>query len=160
MGAKAKGRRSRTAGEVKTTRLDVAKQELEVAVQNLAKGVTFNIVTFGSIVKPWEDGQTKIGKKTRADALEFVRAIGLGGGTNTFGGLMAAFDDEQVDTIYLLSDGAPSQGKLVSAEGIREHFRLLNRVRRVRIHCISVGQASALMRGLAEDSGGEYVEVL
>lgn len=160
MKAQAKGRRSHSGGQGKTTRLDVAKQELEVAVQNLAEGVSFNIITFGGRVRPWAEGQTKIGKRSRSQALKFTREIKITGGTNTYGGLMAAFDDEQVDTIYLLSDGKPSQGKLVSPDAIREHFRLLNRVRRVRIHCISVGQASELMRGLAEDSGGEYVEVL
>ena len=70
-----------------------------------------------------------------------------------------AFEDERVDTIYLLSDGAPSTGPIVQADELRDEVARWNSVRGVVIHCIAVGQDHRLLKGLAEDSGGKYVRV-
>lgn len=160
MSAKAKGRASTRQGGKTPTRLEVAKAQLATTVEGLGDGVKFNIIVFGTRVMTWSSDLKEMGKRTREGALEFVQEIALAGGTNTFGGLMAAFEDPEVDTIYLLSDGQPSAGELRNPDDIRERLKLLNSTRKVRIHCISIGQASGFMRALAKDTGGRYVEAL
>ena len=86
-------------------------------------------------------------------------ALRPGGGTNIHDALELAFEDERVDTIYLLSDGAPSTGPIVQADELRDEVARWNSVRGVVIHCIAVGQDHRLLKGLAEDSGGKYVRV-
>ena len=97
--------------------------------------------------------------KSRAEALEFAGAVRPWGGTNIHDALELAFEDERVDTIYLLSDGAPSTGPIVQADELRDEVARWNSVRGVVIHCIAVGQDHRLLKGLAEDSGGKYVRV-
>ncbi len=160
MSAKAKGRASTRQGGKTQTRLEVAKDQLATTVEGLGEGVNFNIIVYGTRVRTWSSELKSMGKKTRQGALDFVQEIALAGGTNTFGGLMAAFGDAEVDTIYLLSDGQPSAGELRNPDEIRERIKLLNATRKVRIHCISIGQASGFMRELAKDTGGRYVEAL
>ncbi|MFT4515858.1 MAG: Mg-chelatase subunit ChlD, partial [Planctomycetota bacterium] len=74
--------------------------------------------------------------------------------------IMAAMEDPEVDTIYLLTDGVPTQGEVVDAEEILEAVMRENRTRQVIIHCISVGMKSTLLMDLAALTGGQYKEVL
>ena len=141
------------------TRIDKAREQLERAVEGLADGVLFNIILFGTRATSWSPDQRTMTDKTRSNALAFIEEMRIAGGTNTFGGLMLAFDNEEVDTIYLLSDGRPGNGLLINPADIRERIRLINSVRKVRIHCISIGTASPFMRGLAEDTGGRSIVV-
>ncbi len=140
------------------SRLDVAREELKRALEVLAKGALFNVILFGTDITVWESEMQTMSPKKRERALEFVAEFELGAGTNTFGGLMAALADERVDTIYLMSDGEPNVGDLVDAEEIRDFMLRQNRLRKVRIHSVAVGQSSAFLEGLAEDTGGSYVE--
>ena len=80
-----------------------------------------------------------------------------GGGTNLWKGLLEAFDDEDVDTIYLLSDGAPTVGEVTGLATICRRIGELNQHRRVVIHVVVIGMESVRLRELALDSGGTYV---
>jgi len=81
------------------------------------------------------------------------------GGTNLFDGVEFAYDDPEIDTIYLLTDGQPSGGRFVEPSEIVEEVRLMNRTRQIVIHCISIGQRSTLLQDLATLTGGTYKEV-
>lgn len=61
--------------------------------------------------------------------------------------------------MYLLSDGDPSSGKITDPLELRAELGLQNSVARVTVFCVSVGQESLLLRELAHDSGGIYLEV-
>ena len=79
------------------------------------------------------------------------------GGTNLYDGLALALADEEVDTIFLLSDGVPGVGTYVAKDDILRAVKRLNQTKRVAIHAVSIGRDSALMRELAEENGGKYV---
>ena len=64
--------------------------------------------------------------------------------------------DKRVDTIYLLTDGLPTRGRLTAPEAILKEIKLLNRTRGVTIHTIAFGAESNLLRQLAEQNGGQY----
>ncbi|MEO6593919.1 MAG: HEAT repeat domain-containing protein [Planctomycetota bacterium] len=65
-----------------------------------------------------------------------------------------------LDTVYFLSDGRPSCGKLVETLEIRKEVRRYNEIFRVVIHTIAIGefQKEFLMQ-LAEENGGVYVDL-
>ena len=149
-----------TEGAPRTTRLAVAKQELSRVLKGLSPSVLFNLVFFSSGVSAWQDELVPMDEKILVEALEFTNRHGAGGGTNVFGALMAAFDDPEVDTLYLLSDGQPSVGELIDTAKIHDRIVHLNEARKIRIHCISIGDKSTFMEGLAEATGGTYVEFL
>jgi hypothetical protein len=74
--------------------------------------------------------------------------------------LARSFGFADIHPISLLSDGRPSGGKLTDPDRIRAAVRGWNAGREPRItfHCVSVGGRQELLAGLAEDSGGRYVE--
>jgi hypothetical protein len=78
--------------------------------------------------------------------------------TNLFGALEVALAIRDVEAVYVLSDGAPTAGKLTEDEDIFRAVTKLNRERRVVLHGVSLGGSSALLRRLSKMTGGTYVE--
>jgi hypothetical protein len=154
MAAKA-GTRSSDKGA--PTRLEIAKEELLRYVDNVPDHHLFNIVLFGTGVRTYADDMRSPKGQGRAEARQWVEKIALEGATNLYGGLKKAFAMKDVDTIYLLTDGDPSAGEEVDPKLILEDVVHWNRERRIVIHSISIGTQSALLRQLAEETGGEFL---
>lgn len=158
MSTPAAGSRSRT-GEDRPTRLDVARRELGEALDRLIDGERFNVITFASDVTPFADHLVALDPRTRRQARRFLEALRADGATALFEGLAYALSDAEVDTVFLLTDGEPSAGRFEDPHAIREAIRRLDRDGLVRIHTVAIGHESDLLRGLAEDSGGQYRSV-
>ena len=63
-------------------------------------------VTFSSGVDSWlDEGVMTSGDRSRDEAEAFVARLTPGGATNLYDSLKMAFEDEEVDTIFVLSDG-------------------------------------------------------
>src|SRR5262249_27515374 len=76
-----------------------------------------------------------------------------------------AYTPITVDTIFLLSDGAPTDNKDPSKDmdpkEILEHVREWNKQRRVVINCVGIDnvvQGITFMKALAAQNGGTYVD--
>jgi hypothetical protein len=172
-----------TGPDAKTSRADAAKAELSRVIGALEDGSLFDMVFFSAGVKVWKPEMQKADGKTRKEAQDFVSAIQIGGGTNTFDALEAAFGlgdigkgkkkesdptgDARVDTIVFLSDGKPSVGKTTDPDAIRAAVRDWNKARRVAIHAVAFGSVKKegqdgadpqFMKGLADDTGGKFVQ--
>ena len=80
------------------------------------------------------------------------------GGTHLYEGFEAAFRDQEADTIVLLSDGQASGGKITWPGEIQRAILDWNALRRLTIHCVAVGYDNAMLRALAEKSGGHYLK--
>ena len=117
----------------------------------------FNIIVYETGVKPTFDELRKARKKTKQEALESIDGFKPRGGTNIHDALELAFQDPEVDTVYLLTDGQPSAGRITDIDELADAVRRWNYSRQIVIHGIAVGQKSALLKRLAEESGGEYV---
>ena len=152
--------RGRYVNEPGKPRIEVAKAELSKAIEALEENALFNILPFSAGVETWiPDGVEASKESTREEALEYVSRLGPFGGTNLFGGLEAAFEDQDVDTIFVLSDGEPSVGDIIDPQLIREAIQEMNATRDVVIHAVSVGLDLEILRWLAEDTGGTYVGI-
>lgn len=141
----------------KSTRINIAKRELVQSLEKLDDGIHFNILFFDSAVRQWKKKLSKMSSATRKDAVGFVKKQKATGQTAIYDALEEAFKDQEIDTIYVLSDGQPMGGKLNDPELIRNKVREWNRTRHITIHSISVGGEVALLIWLAEDSGGKYI---
>jgi HEAT repeat protein len=65
-----------------------------------------------------------------------------------------------LDTVYFLSDGRPSVGKLVDVNEIRKEVRRHNEVFRMVIHCIAIGEfQKEFLEQLAQENGGVFVDL-
>ena len=64
------------------------------------------------------------------------------------------------DTIFFLSDGQPTAGLYVDASDILRAVREANRLRKMVIHTIGIGEHQLeLMTRLAHENGGTHVDL-
>ena len=148
------------------TRIDILKIELgHVILSMLPDDARFNLITYSGQVYPWKKRLTKASKTNRKAALDFVKKMLPLGRTNTYGALELAFTDKSVDTIYFLSDGAPTTGTYIGPSEILAAVRRWNQSRNVTIHAIGliVGKykneqherLKGFLKRLAGENGGE-----
>lgn len=155
-------------------RLESARKELIQAIQHLRPRTRFSIVSFSDSAWPWSDELIAASPEAVKKAVRFVERLEPLSGTNSFEALRTAFKNDEVDSIYFLSDGHPSSGSIVDPDAILQQVRELNRWRRVRIHAIALlrgdpppefaalenpAEAERFMRRLAEENDGGFIEV-
>ncbi|MGE3171482.1 MAG: HEAT repeat domain-containing protein [Planctomycetota bacterium] len=152
--------RDRLGTDANRTRLDEAKRQLRITVEQMPEEVEFNVMLYEGAVTPCFDRLRRAAKETKERVLARVDAVEVGwSGTNIHAALEAAFADPDVDTIYLLTDGQPTVGTVVDPAAIADQVRRWNLSRQITVHGVSLGEKSALLRRLADESGGQYVFV-
>ncbi len=66
----------------------------------------------------------------------------------------------EVDTIFFLSDGRPTHGKYIDTKEILSRVIEANKLRKVVLHTIAIGNFSkGFMKSLAENNGGNFVDL-
>jgi HEAT repeat protein len=138
------------------TRIEQAKKELSRVLSQLNPAAQINMIFFDEKIEPWHKGLLPI-KTHLKDAQAAVAKVMPRGQTNIFDALEFAFGHKEADTIYLLSDGEPTSGRIIEPDDILKEIRRMNRPRQIVIHTISIG-ASPFLKRLAEQNGGMYVE--
>ena len=122
----------------KGTRLAAVKKEFKFILEKLPEDTMFNIIYFNHDVLPCFKKLTKASEKKKKKALKFVETLQPESATNSYGSLAAALSDKNVDTIYFLTDGAPTAGTPRVPDQICAQIKQLNQKRNVRIHCIAL----------------------
>jgi Mg-chelatase subunit ChlD len=160
------------------TRYEVALNRLRRSIQSLPKHARFSIVLFGGGWRSWPltGGTAAATDEAKAGALRFLDSGAPGGTTPMFEALDRArwygqyFESRSVmgidaaDTVYLLSDGSPSdkKGKPLSKEAASKRcddFLTVNREhQKLVIHTIGVGPThdAPLLKRIAKETGGTY----
>jgi uncharacterized protein with von Willebrand factor type A (vWA) domain len=163
---------------------DVLYEELDRAVRSLPDGAIFNLVAFSSAVTVWRPEPQARSAKTAAAASEWLRKRDVIGATNIHDALETAFrlmgaggakdrsSEPAYDTVFFMTDGKPTNGKVVEPDRILAEVRRWNETRRVRIHVVGMGGHEkangdesapeddfdpAFLRRLAEENGGQCV---
>ncbi len=153
-----KGTRKRRQGERK--KIEVARSELSRAIGGLPLGTQFNLISFDSIFQPWQASLIEMSDESREEAQAYIQGLKPGGMTNIYDTLMKALEDPSVNTIFFLSDGAPTSGKITDSAAILAAVREANEIRKVKINTIGFHlepAAEELMRKLAEENYGTFV---
>ena len=140
----------------KARKIDILKKEMTRLLKKLPADTFLNMISFDATFRPWQKVLQPLRGKGRAKALSYVARITTGSGTNVFDTLEFALKDKRVDTIYLLTDGIPTRGRIKAPAAIIKEIEILNRARGVTIHTIAFGAESDLLRQLAERNGGQY----
>ena len=168
---------TRAAGK---TRWQVAANELKRAIRNLNRKTNFTIVFFNHSVQPWKLEMIDAGPESKKAAVEFIDKVTPRGATYTLGALRQAFalaganlgkgttkkDGPIVDTIFLLSDGGPTDAKMSGAkpmppDPILEQVAQWNKDLGVVIHTIAVHTddvGTYFLKQLASQNHGHFVE--
>lgn len=160
-------------------RITRAKLELIRVVQALEPDVRFTIIAYsdrlvymdgsggglaeGQDVPPPNGFQlTTASASGKREAIQFVESLHHGGTTWTDAALRAAFLYEEANTIYLVSDGAPTHDgmTMLNTQGILDEVRELNRLRNVQIHALCFpGANHQFMGALATQNGGNHRDI-
>jgi hypothetical protein len=158
----------------KMSRLDIVKEELcKVIDTQITEQHKFNIITFDKDVKAWKSKPVAGTTGARNNAKSYVNKLKPGGVTYTYGALKEAFDNEDIDTIYFLSDGEPTHppnSEEVNRDWILGKIKAINLSKNRVIHTIAfmVGRGedfgfeedkskcAAFMEALAKSTGGNF----
>ncbi|MCA8958280.1 MAG: HEAT repeat domain-containing protein [Planctomycetes bacterium] len=162
-----------------TTKAKLVVEELKKMVMTLKDGDLFNIIVFSDDVRVWrarDDGRpalVKMSDQVRDDLLGgYLDNLQPAGLTNLHGALDCAlgfggrglhdkYYELGYDTLYVLSDGAPTTGKVTDTEEILRMVREVNSLRRLTINTITFGFLNqvAFLKKLAEQNGGRHIHV-
>ena len=150
------GSMAKPFGTGSNRRLTEAKRQLTGVLDRLPKKAKINIITFSRDAQLLFPKLQPLGKKQRKQADARITEIFSKGPTNVHDALAAAFEDRDVDTIFLLTDGRPSAGPIVAPTALADEVARWNLSRSIAIHTIAIGEKSDLLERLAKDSGGEH----
>lgn len=152
------------------TKLGKAKKELIPAIRGLSEDTYFTIIVFENNVKMWRKSLVQATSTNKNLAVVYLDNLKSGGGTNVYGALEKSFDlagDANnssavlgVETIFLLSDGSPTAGKISSTSEILNKVKNWNSLQRVVINTIGLGddQDKEFLSKLATENKGVYIE--
>lgn len=162
------------------TKMEVAKNQLALSVDELAKGVNFALVFYSHDVRVWKEPPELMAstKPNKASAKKWFMQLEPEGSTQMFAALAKALEFSDTigqdkkkqrtgaDTIFLLSDGSPTDadGKPLKSDELEKQYRAFieaNKLYHCTVHTIGIGPQhnSAVLRRLAKDTGGIYKAV-
>ncbi len=169
--------RAAVAGD---TKMEVARNQLALSVDEISKGVNFGVVFYSSAVQVWKKPPelAASSKGNKKAAKDWFMKLGPEGSTQTFAALMKALEyadtigeDKKkprtgADTFFLLSDGSPTNadGKPLGGDELEKQYKAFieaNKLYHVTVHTIGIGPGhnSSILRRLARDTGGIYKAV-
>lgn len=149
--------RVKMPGQGSSAKVDIVKNELAKAVGGLSRESLFTIIPYDGTAKTWRGrGQLQPGTRTNVLAAEgFARGLQTGSGTNIHDSLVLALKVKGVETVYLLSDGAPSRGG--GPAEIKKRITAMNYLLGVRVVTYGfTGSDEKLMKELAAKNWGWY----
>jgi HEAT repeat protein len=184
----------RWAGVTARTRIDVAKKELISTLYVLSPKVHFNILWYEALPSPWKQELVPATWPNKLEAMTATDKVIASGGTNIWDALELAFKmievptktganpvvlDRKVnyasatggaDTFFLMTDGRPTVGKLVGTDEVIAELKKVNRLRKVTIHTICVGDRApgsaivdgpdpAFLKRIADQNNGDFVHI-
>ena len=160
------------------TKAQLVVAELKKMIMSLPDGALVNLVVFSDEVRIWRaEGNrpslVKIDDEARDDLLgRFLDSLRPAGPTNLYDALEKAFDfagralhdkaySAGFDTIYVISDGAPTAGAVTDKEEILRRVRETNNLRKLTVNCITFGQQNDtdFLGKMAQENGGRHIHV-
>ena len=145
------------------TRWEEAREALEQALDGLGP-VSGNVFVFRDGVEGAFPATVRLSPARRRTLARWLAGLQPGGRTALYDGLAAALADPAIDTVVLLSDGAPSARRYFTKTDLLTEIARRNRWRKARIDVVSVGTDGVaarwrdVLKRLAEESGGSWLK--
>ena len=126
------------------TRWQLLLRDLSGVLERLPPRTRLNVFLFRTEVEAWRKRLVPATAGARRACREWIEAAQPGGWTNLFDALALALKDDDVDTLYVLTDGVPSRGAETKRRSILDEIAFLNRYRLVQINCVQAGSEKGL----------------
>ena len=140
-------------------KLERSFQALEGTLRALRPSDSFNVIVFNSEIRPANPSLTPATPNAVAQALDFVRASPLRGGTNLQAALDSAFSQSREETyVVLLTDGELTEGSISASrfgDWLDKTWKALPNGRRPHLYSLAIGDDAnlRLLRRVASHDG-------
>ena len=141
---------------------DVAGEHLNAALDRLQETVLFNVIPYTNTPFPWEDEMVTASSKATKAAKQYFADCRERGAGNVYDAILLALQDERVDDLVILTDGAPSGGTRWNLNLLVPQLLEANRYRSVVFDSLLVGANNGLTRHwetLARETGGRCISI-
>jgi len=152
----------------KKPRIETARAEMIRALRRLPADAMFTIVTYHTTVHVWKKKLVPASASNKKLAVKYVERMEPNGSTNIFDALNTSLrlaagtrgkgKVPNADTIFFMTDGMPTDGRIVDPSQIITEITARNRHAGVVIHTIGVSkeQNAGFLLNLARTNGGKY----
>ncbi|MBL4847008.1 MAG: hypothetical protein JKY65_15925 [Planctomycetes bacterium] len=149
------------------SRMIYSAQELKRVLKALGNDVWTNVCFFATEYSFTADRLFPI-KRAREKLIGFVdqkavtpkgRSLGR---SNLYDTLAVAFEDPEIDTVFFLSEGGPTEGQFLRTARFMRHLTRINVYSRVRVHCLQITKATfgeKFLRKISEVTGGKFYDL-
>ncbi len=93
------------------TRKEVIDGKLRLALESLPSDTLFNVIPFTGTPHPWKDALVPATKSNVRRAIRYFEGCRAQGSGNVYDAILLALEDPAVDTVVILTDGAPTGGR-------------------------------------------------
>ncbi|MBI5431237.1 MAG: hypothetical protein HZA52_00215 [Planctomycetes bacterium] len=141
-------------GKTRKAAVDV---EFERALSQLTPETQFNLIPYTQDPIPWQKKLVPATPQNVKAALEFFKGCTQRGKGNFWDAWQLALSDPAVDSVVVLTDGAPTGGRRWNLELMRPLLAEQNRFRRVALDAILVdakGHLTELWKAMCADNRG------
>ena len=145
------------------SRWDRVRAEMDRVLEALGTSAEGNVVLFSDAATTLFPQAVRFSPEARAKVRSALLARLPMGRTALYDGIALALQDPAVDTVVVLSDGAPSAGQFFTKTDVRQEVARADRWRKARIDVVSIGGDEAgkrwrtLLQSVAEDHGGRFL---
>jgi hypothetical protein len=149
--------KAQEGGKTRKDRLDV---ELKKTLEALPPGTSFNLIPYTDVPIPWEKSMQAATSANVAKALKFFTGCKASGKGNFWDAAVLALESPDVDTILVLTDGAPTGGHRWNVDLMRELYVERNRFRHVALDAVIVDAKKGMQerwRKFCEATGGRML---
>ncbi|MFB3065030.1 MAG: VWA domain-containing protein [Planctomycetota bacterium] len=136
------------------TRWELVREDLRTVLRKLPSGTRLNVVLFRTGVEAWRPRLVRASPAAVRSCLDWIGKAEPAGWTNLYDAVALALRMEDVDTLYILTDGVPSRGTETGRAQILSEIAFLNHYRLVEINCVQAGSRQGLGKtwdGFLED---------
>lgn len=155
------GRKSDTPAK-----LTVSKEELNKVLKLINDAAYVNLLYFATYFYKGAPNPVPI-KKLRRKLMDYnnkqqIPGKSGHGRSNIYDVTRFAISQPNIDTVYILTEGGPTEGKYVDRKRFMQHLSRINVYYRARVHTLLMGTSSdgpPFLRLLAQTTGAQYYDL-
>eukprot|EP01117_Protostelium_nocturnum_P012823 TRINITY_DN474_c0_g1_i1.p1 TRINITY_DN474_c0_g1~~TRINITY_DN474_c0_g1_i1.p1 ORF type:complete len:345 (+),score=93.51 TRINITY_DN474_c0_g1_i1:70-1104(+) len=142
------------------SRLQYVVSSLNLVISQILKPYqNFNVIAFSGSVRNWQKSTVAVNPQNIASAVSFVSSLSASGSTNMLAAFKTAFVQQDLNAVYLLSDGSPDNGQPAPILAAAKAWSSAQPGRFINTISFQVGgqidtAAIAFMNSLAVNNGG------
>ena len=145
------------------TRLKEAQSQLNKAVDALSPYAYFNVLSYNSDVQAFARGLVQADEANKRGVHRFCDRLSPAGKTACYDALYAGLmTDENLESMYFLSDGEPNVGRIVEMPAIVSAITTQNVTQRTTIYTLGIdsrGEHEEFLRQLADRNFGQFFQI-